>query len=324
MYPEEDGVWLIIADPARGSSPLIRRVLVSMTEINAVAELVRGSELSTVAQDAVVELCARLLAPLASETNAYDALVLAVHGPLHFLPLAAAPTTDSMPLMESCPVVTLPSSSFLKQIVDVDPLPAAVEKPITIIAGPDRGNEISVTNAVENLIQRLQALPFNRPVRLLERMAKAGSAEVVIIVAHGKPEDVGVGPSQVLLRDQRGRAAWINGGRLAKALGRARFAYLAICRSATTAVAPDDEPSGLVWPLLSSGCNTVVSSLWNVEPGATASFVTRLFEEASAGRNAGWALARAVGRQRRDSRYSDLRDWGGFVLYGDWRTRINL
>ena len=133
----------------------------------------------------------------------------------------------------------------------------------------------------------------------------------------------GGGQSRLLMRDRRGEPTWIGAERLAASLGPARFAFLSVCRSSTAAVGADDEPTGLVWPLLAGACRCVVSGLWDAEPTAAAAFATRFFESLCEGENAGRALGRAMGRQRRDPRFPNLRDWGGFVLHGDWRWRLS-
>jgi len=333
LYTEADRLWILLADPREPEEPRVARLPIRLRELEVAAELVRSGELTSVAAEVVIGVCNRLLAglqPLLEGTGGSEgtgtgggALVLAPHGPLHFLPLGAAETRAGTALAEALPVATVPSTSFLRRLAAGGAERGLQPACAALLAGPDLGGEELVAGVAEALSFRLQSVLPEGRLRVLERPAKLEPGTAVAIVAHGRAGSGGSGQSRLLMRDRRGRPAWIGADRVAASLGPAAFAFLSVCRSSTAAVGADDEPTGLVWPLLAGGCRCVVSSLWDVEPTAAAAFAARFFDSLHEGETAGRALGRAMGRQRGDPRFPNLRDWGGFVLYGDWRWRLN-
>ncbi len=313
LYPDDDRIWIIVVDPRNPDSPILQPLSIPSDKLDLAANLVRRCELTPLACEMLSELCAHIASELSSIAEGAGALVVSPHGPLHMLPLCTGRIPDGRCLAEALPTVVMPSTSFLSVLATGEPHVSV--KGATVIKGPetDCGRSIgTVTAALEEMF--LESRP-ELPLSVVDYPRKQKPKKIVLVAAHGRP-------SELLLADHGGRPVWVPAERLAEALGRPAFVHLAVCRSATSDVADDEEPLGLVWPLLAGGTRAVASSLWDVEAKAAAAFARRLvggmLEEAPLGR----AFGRALSEQRNDHRFTDYRDWAGFILNGDWRVRL--
>jgi hypothetical protein len=323
MFQEETTVWLLVADPRNRDSPSVNKVELETGELSAASGLVREAELTTVAQEVVLGISSRLVAALWPSCVDADALVLAPHGLLHHLPVAAGPTPEGIPLLECLPVSTLPSTSFVTRYLQDEEIKDSDSGTPTLLRGPDlEGNDAvsQFCKALSAYSTRVSGPPIARPIKCPSSLKKRNP---FIVAAHGKPAVSDDQHARIFLEGRGGKAFWLGADRFASMMGDAPFAFLAVCRSSTSEVRTDDEPLGLVWHMLTARCRAVVGSLWNAEPRAAAALTFRFFKELYNGCDAGTALGNAVSRQRQDPLFADFRDWGGFTLYGDWRWRLS-
>lgn len=322
LYPDDDWVWMLIADPRRPHAPTVERIKISSEELALAAELVRSAELTTVAQSVVLSLCSRLLAKIQPYCEKAKALVLAPHGLLHHLPLPTAPILSGVPLVESTITTVLPSTSFLNTLGGSGKPHQTRPDVVTILLGPDIQGDAAVSGFGEAFAGDFGESVGNVDFRIERRPTKVPTGSSVIIAAHGQAAGPSAGSGRLMMANRLGRAEWLPAEDLIAGLGRIDFAFLAVCRSSTSGVRLDDEPLGIVWPFLASGCKAVVAGLWDVTPVSAAVMASRFFSGIFARESAGTAFGKAVAVQRKDPRFTDFRDWGGFLLYGDWSWRI--
>ena len=324
LYPEDDATWLLVADPRYPDSPRVERIQKTKRQLKQVSDFVRRGELTPLAQQAVLEVCSEIVAVLWRFCCDARVLILAPHGPLHYLPIAAAPCPVGVPLMEAVITTTLPSSSFLRLVSSQSDFSLSTCGGVTVVCGPDYENDSVLEHLGANILKRLENLynAFKLEFTGTAKGIRPGSAAVVL--AHGRSGLNSSHTGELLMRDIGGRDFWCGGEELAARLGSPGLVFLAVCRSSTSRVRADDEPLGLAWPMLAAGSNAVIASLWDAEPRSTAFLVGRFFDGILEGSNAGSALAGAVSAQRRHPSFADFRDWGCFHLYGDWRWRLNL
>jgi hypothetical protein len=314
LFPVDDCLWLIAADPRGPDKPRVRRLEIPRSRLAIAAELVRRCRLTIPAQEMIAGLCASIVAPLFRLADNADVLIISPCGPLHFLPLPAGAVDGGHTLAESIPVTVLPSTSFIHVLASRRP-DARVEG-VTILKGPERDSGNGV-GAVAEVLEETLLLHFpGIPVRRSWRIRRMKPGEILFVAAHG-------GPLGLLLRESGGKPAWIPAERFAAAAGRPTLAFLAVCRSLTAEVAEDEEPLGPAWALLAGGAGAIVSGIWEIEAGATASFASRLLDELLGGRTLGEAYCAAATAQRVVYQCRDFRDWAGFVLSGDWRLRLS-
>lgn len=313
LYPENDCVWIIAADPRRPDSPVLRQLNIPGDRLDLAAELVRRCELTLLACEMLAEICARVAAELYSLAEGAKALVVSPHGPLHMLPLSAGCVPDCRCLAEAIPTAVMPSTSFLSVLAAAQPQISI--KGATVLKGPEMDSGKSVATVTSALEEMFLDVHPDLPLRVVNYPRRLSRGSILLVAAHGRP-------AELLLADKEGRPTWVTAGQLAEKLGRPAFVLLAVCRSATSEVADDEEPLGIVWPLLANGARAVISSLWDVESKAAAAFARRSVGWMLQGDPVGKAFGRALGGQFNDCRITDYRDRAGFVLNGDWRLRL--
>ena len=312
LFREDDCVCLLGANPRRRKEPIRTRVDLPPGEIDVAVNIVRRGSLTKIAEEIIHRLCSAIAAPIGEACRGADALALAQHGCLHLLPTGSGTVDGGRPLAAAQPVAQMPSTSYLRRIANAE-LPGFCEG-VALLVGPEQGANGAVERAAGEIASALDGLGISFEILDRPRMLKSGT--VLIVAAHGKP-------SQILMRRPAGHGEWLAAERFAASIGKPAISILAVCRSGTAEVAPDDEPLGLVWPLLTGGCHSVISSLWEVAAPAAAAFVGSLMRGISSGGGIGEVFADAFGKQMSDPRFPRLRDRGGFVLYGDWRLCLN-
>ncbi|AHH97150.1 CHAT domain-containing protein [Kutzneria albida] len=243
------------------------------------------------------------------------------HGPLHLAPIHLL-HTEGRPLAEDWTVSTVPSLTVLTR----PPLPPH-PSPTLLAAGLNDGGKafgLPAQPEVERHVREVAA-GFGSGTVLVGAeatprrvLAAAPRARYLYIATHGSHDT---------------EAAWFqclylhpdpdNDGRLfAHDILRADLrgvdlVGLSACETALGRFDRNDNVRGLPAALLLAGVSTVVGTFWPVAPEVATRFFSCLFAELAAGRTKREAFrhAQLVARQE----FPAYRDWGAFVLIGDWR-----
>ncbi|MCX4545715.1 CHAT domain-containing protein [Streptomyces sp. NBC_01565] len=244
------------------------------------------------------------------------------HGPLHYVPIHLL-RPDGRPLADDWTVTILPSVSQLTRP------PAESGGTGTLVAAgvndggaafglPEQPEVEPHVREVANVFAPHPVVLVGHdatPARLLEAMA---GARYVYIATHGS-NDVEAAWFQCLYLHPDAE----NDGRLfAHDVLRADLRGvdligLSACETALGRFDLNDNLRGLPAALLLAGVSTVVGTLWPVAPQVATSFFAALFLQLSSGRPKREAFRHAQLATR--EAFRAYRDWGAFVLMGDWR-----
>jgi hypothetical protein len=315
LIPRDDGTWILIAATDEPGAPRVLHVPVNRSDTTFAVRAMEQSGAGSGSLDLSMELCRRILAPVAETCTGAVGVYLCPHGDLLRLPLVTTPVRGGRCLVEQMPVGVLPVASFIRHF------PPNADVSGTSSAAILRGGEMIGDDTIARtaLTVGVSLEKVFADVRRIEHPVRCKDIRCAVVVAHGTAA-AGETSSLYMLR-RSGRGEWMSGGELARMLGYPEITFLAVCRSATSWVAPGDEPRGLIWPLVERG-GASVSALWDAEPVATAVFAGEFFRSISFGASAGRAFASAVGNMRGMGDRFAARDWAAFALYGDYRCRL--
>ncbi|MFE3107494.1 CHAT domain-containing protein [Kitasatospora indigofera] len=258
---------------------------------------------------------AGLVGPLASWAQPGDVVVLVPHGPLHDLPLHTLPV-DGVPLLLRNPVVQVPSSSVLADLLRRDARgPASRAGGASVLADPQRNLPHAVAEgaAVSGLlgVPAVTGEPATRAA-LLEALETAG---LVHLAGHGLITTGSGFERGVHLSDGPVRAADLVGRRI-----RAGTVVLSGCETGVNEQRAGDEPVGLPRALLLGGARSVLVSQWRVADSSSRDLLTAFHRKLATGDAPALALHHAAAETFRTpgGRLEHLYHWGAFVLVGDW------
>lgn len=257
-----------------------------------------------------------LIAPLATLSNPEDLLICSATGPLHVLPLHAL-EIDFQPLLARNPLVFSPSLSVLRLCLARQR--ESTKKPASALFGDPNGDRPDAAALMSHLEKLLSttALIGNQVTR--EAFVQAVSTcDLIHFQGHAVHEPAEPLDSFLSLADCKFTARDIFD--LPKL--KAEFVTLAACESATSSIAPGDEPLGLIPAFLYAGGNSVLATLWKVQE-TSAALTMRLFYDMLANPNKpvdkASALRSAMLAVRATPGFESPYYWAPFVLQGNWR-----
>lgn len=154
------------------------------------------------------------------------------------------------------------------------------------------------------------------PSRLLEALR---SSTVVHVAAHAVADPEDERRSRLLLAaDANGRSYVFLEELLALRAPGLELATLSACDTAAGRAVAGEGVGSLGRALLAAGAGSVVSSLWQVDDGATALLMDRFYRELGDGQGRAEALARArLALISRGGPFAHPASWAGFVLHGE-------
>jgi CHAT domain-containing protein len=246
------------------------------------------------------------------------------HGPLHFVPFHLL-RVNGRPLADDWIVTTVSSSAQLR------PREApADERRRTLIVGSPYGGVTFGLPGQPGILDHVRALHAHLPeARLMDAgatpravMEAARDVEYIHIAAHGS-QDVEAPWHQCLYLDAEEGGEGAGDGRLfahqilTLDLRGVELVTLSACESALGRYDINDNHRGLPAAFLLAGAATVIGALWPV----TQPVATLFFEELYVRLGAGDCKRDAFRRAQVTTRdvFPDYRDWGAFVLIGEWR-----
>lgn len=268
-----------------------------------------GAELQKTADSHLERLGAALLAPLAGVLAGYDRLVIAPHGPLHYVPFHAlrGPGGD---LLDTHEISVIPSASVW--VVCRERMQAAA--PPTqgaLVLGVDDSQTPWMAHEAESVGRLFAgARVFTGPEASLATVHRESArCDMLHLACHGvfRSDD----PLFSALRLADG---WLTVHDIYNLHLHARLVTLSGCQTGQQSIGPGDDLIGLARGFFSAGASQLVVSLWMVNDASTSVFMEHFYAALSAGQGAAAAL-RTAHRISRD-RYHHPYYWAPFVLIG--------
>lgn len=251
---------------------------------------------------ALRELYLAVFQPLKPYLNPDRPLVLAPHGPLHLLPLAAAQNPDNHRFMgEEYRIAFIPNLNALNILVERQP--GGVDKTERMnflgVAWPGEPGSAAYLSNVRLEVESIARLFSESSVldggsaSIANVLHAAGQRRVIHFGCHGWFDRNYPEQSGLMLAD-----GWLTIYRILTELRmQARLVSVGACLSGQARLRTGDEFTGLTQALLSSGAGAVASSLWSVHDQATRAFFEQCYQHITHGFSISegvWAAAKKV------------------------------
>ncbi len=264
-----------------------------------------GAVLVGQARNHLAALGAELLAPLDGLPTPRR-LILAPHGPLHHLPLAAL-ELGGMPIVAACPVAVVPGAAVLARVLE-----RPSRRPQTLgVAGAAPPELPEVAAELADVARRFESATTVSPAPVARVLELLAACDAVHIAGHGAFQPLVPEGSGLRLAD-----GWLTAFDLLRAPIAASLVTVGACASGAVAVRHGDELAGLLRALLASGVRTAVLAPGSLDDSvgraAARVFYDHLFELGP-----GEAHRRALLAVRDEHPHPAL--WAALQLYGDGR-----
>lgn len=236
----------------------------------------------------------RLIAPLVGQI-ATPKLLIAAHGPLHYLPFLAL-SDGRQTLLERYQLTQLPSATTIKYVGKLD----TRLKPGMLLAfgNPDLGDRQYDLDHAEIEAREVAGLFPNSKVLVRQEASKKNLKEYgsgfryLHFATHGKFDAANpLGSALMLATPSLGQTEnRLTIDELYSMRFDADLVTLSACETGLGDIANGDDVVGLVRGFLYAGANRVVSTLWEIDDVVTAQLMTEFYRQMKAGRPAPEAL----------------------------------
>lgn len=217
-----------------------------------------------------------LIAPVADLLHTAERLVLAPHGPLHYLPFAALTNAQGLPLLEQTTLSLVPSATVLLRVLSN----RSVAPDLTCLAlgydGAEHGLRHTEAEALAVAASCAGKALLGQAITSATLIREAGRYRYVHLACHGEfdlddplASWLEIGPGQRLSASQV----------LADMHLSADLVVLSACRSGLSRIVRGDEPFGLARAFLSAGAGAVIVTLWPVEDSSARVLMQRFYAE---------------------------------------------
>jgi CHAT domain-containing protein len=277
-------------------------------------ELLRKNALGILAK-----LYQSLLAPLESEIQAADRLVIVPHNALHYIPFQALYDGEAY-FCERQEISYLPGANVLRYCQPAMP-PAAGSAPASscnlLAVGHSYQGRLPFTLQEAEMIAGMwngQTL-LEDQATLGELRQRALDCRILHLAAHGDFRPDNPLFSGLALADGWLTTLDIFNLRLSSAL-----VTLSACQSGRSVVGGGDELLGLMRSFLAAGASALVSTLWAVEDRSTAQLMANFYGYLSQGQRKGAALRQAqldLMHDPQEGAYRHPYFWAPFFLVGN-------
>lgn len=325
---------LIKGDGGSGFSGSIQADGRQPIDASPLGELIINTRLSILnaeeddAKARLAELYRILLAPLEEvglSVREWKTLYVVPHGVLHGVPFAALRTPDGKFLAEEVATVVVPSVSVWEELRRRPP-----SQPTSFLGFanpvledfeplPDTELELAdVTAALAGLDARVLVGAGATEAALRQDVA---GRSIVHFATHGEfPEADVLNMHRIMLTPTHDHNGHVNAEELrGMDLRAAQLVVLSICDGGVYRFGPGDEPYGLLSALLTAGARTVLGPLWVIDDTEARLLVTAFYGTLL---RHGPAMALQEAAVQRMRAGAQIRDWAGFVVFGDstWAT----
>lgn len=275
---------------------------------------------------------ARLYAWLFRNVPDKQRLLVVADGALQYVPFAAIPAPDGLPLVTRFEVVHMPSVSALEALRRETRGRRKAEATVAVLADPvfddPRMPRLPLTRDEAASIARVAPRAVVRTGYEATR-AVATSGELrrfryVHFATHGVVDDRNPELSGIVLSlvDEQGRAqdGYLRLHDIYNLDLPADLVVLSACQTALGKEVAAEGLVGLTRGFMYAGAERVLASLWKIDDRATAELMGRFYERMLVGGMAPAAALRAVQiEMARSARWSEPYHWAAFVLQGEWR-----
>ena len=252
---------------------------------------------------ALSELASLALWPFLGRGDLPRTLAIVPVGPLARLPWAALPLPDGRSLGEATRIVVVPGL----RVGLAHRTPARPSGAPLVVASPH--------GELENVVPEAEAVCRALPGAALLSGADATASEFLVRAA-GAPwiHFAGHGLFQAGRAGLRLSDRWVLAHELEYSKWTAQCVVLSACQTARALVRPGEEWFGLARTMLLGGCRAVLAAQWDVEDGAAARFMTRVYERLRVGDPLGDAVSNT--QAALSAAGAHPLDWAGFVVLG--------
>ena len=297
--------------------------------VRLASDLLRKSTSAAAGREVLRELYDIVIGPVERMKIAKDGSVLIVvpHSVLAYLPFAALLAPDGRRLVESHPLLELPSAAALP-FLRAEERGSTAARSVVLAPFPD---ELAGTAEEASVVQNstTNALSFvgARATEAQLRQALAGS-RVVHVASHAVLDQINPMFSHLELAPAPKRIPTDDGSlEVHELLGipvHSQLVYLSGCETGvgaawSTSFRRSQDYATLSQAMLFAGAQNVVATLWRIDD-LGASVFARRFYAALATHDVTGALAVAQREMIRDPRYAAPRYWAGYTISGAGRV----
>lgn len=251
-----------------------------------------------------------LLGPLAASLAAYDQLIIAPHGPLHYVPFHAL-RLASGELLDTHETVVAPSASVWVICQRRVRRAAPPSRPSAVVLGVEDSHTPWMAHEAQTVGRLLSgARVFTGSDATLATVYREGpTCDLLHLACHGLFRSDEPLFSAIKLAD-----GWLTTHDIYNLRLRARLVTLSGCQTGQQSIGPGDDLVGLARGFFLAGASQLVVSLWMVNDASTRLFMEYFYTALIQGQSAGAAL-RVAQRLLRD-RLAHPYYWAPFMVIG--------
>ena len=304
----------------------IRPVTIAVSREDLIRIVDGYRELVVDGKQGAIEASARLgellIAPLGLADG--QRLVIAPHGPLHYLPFQALRLNDAY-LIERHPMSVTPSISIATQLVQRTPHADAL---LTAFGNPRVADQYDLPGA-EREVQALARLFPEKNIFMGSAATKtqfreaAGQATLIHVAAHAQADTVDPWYSRILLANEDGRQSFLEAREVIELnMSQTALVTLSACESGLGRIARGDEVLGFPRSFLSAGSASLIASLWPVSDEASERLMSTLYAELTKGHDLQRAMQAGQLAVLHEAGTAHPFFWAPFNLIGNWRLTM--
>jgi CHAT domain-containing protein len=278
-------------------------------------------------KDATIRLYETLIAPVQSEVDQAETIVIVPAAELYYLPIhalgRAKPDGSLSFLIEEKRFAYLASADLLNAVSGVSSrTDTSPTQPLLALGNPDgslpaAGEEVS---ALGRIFARANVITGKDAT--VSRVAQSsGGTTYVHFATHGIINSLDPKESYLVLAGDPGRLSVkdIVEDNYKLSFSGTRLVTLSACDTNIGGYDPSAVYSSLSRAFMKAGAPTVIASLWSVNDESTKETMTAFYTEMAAGQSKAESLRRAQLAVMHNPRFAHPYYWAPFVMLGDWR-----
>jgi len=279
-------------------------------------------------KDATMRLYQALIAPVQTEVDAADTLLIVPAGELYYLPIHALgranPDGSLSFLIEQKRFAYLASADLLNAVASVTTVDNSEgsTRPLLAMGNPD-GSLPAATEEVSSLgkIFIHANIITGKDATVLRMTQSTVGISYVHFATHGFINSLEPKESYLLLAGDPGRLSVkdLVEDNYKLSFSGARLVTLSACETNIGGFDPSAVYSSLSRAFTKAGAPTVVASLWSVNDTSTKDTMMFFYKELAAGQSKAEAMRRAQLSVMHDPRFAHPYYWAPFIVLGDWK-----
>ncbi len=280
-------------------------------------------------KETTLKLYGALIAPVQTDIDRADSLLIVPAGELYYLPIhalgRAKPDGDLEFLIEKKRFAYFSSADLLNVVTSFKSSSnfGKTAQPSLLALGNPRGDLDSATEEMEALRKLFPAASiYTRTEATLAHVKQAAASfQYIHFATHGAINNSDPKESYLVLAGEPERLTVRNMVEDTYGLSFAgtKLAVLSACNTNIGGFDPGATYSSLSRAFAKAGAPAVVASLWEVDDESTRDTMTNFYKELAAGQPKAEALRRAQLAVMRDPKFAHPYFWSAFMVLGDWR-----